>query len=131
MGIKLDLTDQRFGRLTVLQKAGKTKDHKTVWKCHCDCGNDCLVAAGSLRSGNNVSCGCHRAEQTRLRSLTHGHTVDYRQTPEYETWKAMRSRCLYPKDENYKYYGGRGITVCKRWRKFVNFLADMGRRPFN
>jgi len=43
----------------------------------------------------------------------------------------MRSRCLYPKDENYKYYGGRGITVCKRWRKFVNFLADMGRRPFN
>jgi len=43
----------------------------------------------------------------------------------------MRGRCLRPDDENYKYYGGRGITICKRWNKFVNFLADMGRRPFN
>jgi hypothetical protein len=131
MGIHLDLTDERFGRLTVIQRAGKTKAHKTLWKCRCDCGTIALVPAGSLRSGNNVSCGCHRAEQTRLRSLTHGGTIDYRCTPEYESWRAMKARCCDPNNANYKYYGARGITVCKRWMKFKNFLADMGRRPFN
>jgi hypothetical protein len=49
----------------------------------------------------------------------------------YRIWAAMLSRCTNPKATNYKYYGGRGITVCKRWLKFENFLADMGERPDN
>jgi hypothetical protein len=46
----------------------------------------------------------------------------------------MRSRCRNPKDTSYKDYGGRGITVCKRWQGpqgFQNFLADLGERPRN
>jgi hypothetical protein len=41
----------------------------------------------------------------------------------------MTQRCGNPKADNYKYYGGRGIKVCARWSKFVNFLTDMGERP--
>lgn len=41
----------------------------------------------------------------------------------------MRDRCLNPKRHNFKFYGGRGITICERWLEFANFLADMGERP--
>lgn len=47
----------------------------------------------------------------------------------YQSWKAMRQRCLNPNHDAFKWYGGRGITVCKRWSLFKNFLADMGKRP--
>ncbi len=51
-------------------------------------------------------------------------------TPEYRSWQMMKNRCHNPKARDYAYYGGRGISVCKRWREsFVNFLADMGRKP--
>ena len=48
---------------------------------------------------------------------------------EYLTWMAMKARCLNPKHHAYRYYGGRGITVCQRWLTFPNFLLDMGTRP--
>jgi hypothetical protein len=41
----------------------------------------------------------------------------------------MKDRCLNPNSEQYKYYGGRGITICDRWMDFANFLADMGKPP--
>jgi hypothetical protein len=49
--------------------------------------------------------------------------------PEYGAWASMRRRCANPSDNAYRYYGGRGITVCERWQKFENFYADMGPRP--
>jgi hypothetical protein len=50
-------------------------------------------------------------------------------TPEYGVWLTMRRRCDTPSVERYPEYGGRGISVCDRWHKFENFIADMGRRP--
>jgi hypothetical protein len=51
-------------------------------------------------------------------------------TPEYRAWQTMRLRCLNPKNQAYPRYGGRGITVCDRWKDSPeNFLADMGRKP--
>lgn len=50
-------------------------------------------------------------------------------TPEYRSWRAMRTRCENPKHHAYARYGGRGITVCDRWKDYSNFLSDMGRRP--
>jgi len=47
----------------------------------------------------------------------------------YGVWKNMVRRCVNPKDAMYHLYGGRGIKVCERWRKFEFFLADMGHPP--
>jgi hypothetical protein len=48
----------------------------------------------------------------------------------YESWRSMRNRCLNSNSKNFKYYGGRSITVCERWlNSFENFLEDMGERP--
>lgn len=49
---------------------------------------------------------------------------------EYRSWTHMIRRCTDPKNKDYHHYGGRGITVCKRWLKsYHNFIADMGYRP--
>lgn len=50
-------------------------------------------------------------------------------TPEYRSWQMMRNRCKNKRAQDYRYYGGRGITICERWDSFENFLADMGERP--
>lgn len=50
-------------------------------------------------------------------------------SPLYQTWADMKTRCSNPNSRLYKYYGGRGITVCERWASFTNFLEDMGERP--
>jgi len=59
---------------------------------------------------------------------THGHTRNG-ETPTYYIWCAMQRRCFNANTKDYPNYGGRGITVCDRWRQFENFLADMGERP--
>jgi hypothetical protein len=50
-------------------------------------------------------------------------------TPTYHTWEQMRQRCNDRNCKDFKWYGARGIRVCKRWNSFSNFLADMGVRP--
>lgn len=50
-------------------------------------------------------------------------------SPTYRIWQGMFARCGNPKTDSFKYYGARGIKVCKRWLVFENFLADMGERP--
>lgn len=67
-----------------------------------------------------------RNQGTRNPNYRHGHKVSG-ETPIYRAWRKMLDRCLRASEQNYKYYGGRGIKVCKRWRVFSNFLADMGR----
>ena len=71
MGKKLDLTGQRFGRLLVLCECGRQDNH-ILWKCRCDCGNECVVRGTYLTDGRTASCGCYRRETTRRRSTTHG-----------------------------------------------------------
>jgi hypothetical protein len=64
----------------------------------------------------------------RLR-IKHGHHVNHKPSPTYASWHGMLQRCLNPNNKRYYDYGGRGITVCERWRDFQPFLADMGERP--
>lgn len=47
----------------------------------------------------------------------------------HTSWRKMRERCLTPTCPQYRYYGGRGITICERWLSFANFVLDMGVRP--
>lgn len=56
----IDLTNQRFGKLTVLYVAKREPKKQTLWRCKCDCGNECDVSIENLRSGHTQSCGCLR-----------------------------------------------------------------------
>jgi hypothetical protein len=68
MAKKIDLTGQKFGKLTILEEVGRTKQGKVIWRCLCECGNFVDVSSISLRSGNTQSCGCYKREQTSKRS---------------------------------------------------------------
>jgi hypothetical protein len=116
-----------FGRRTVIGFAGVDASRQSFWVCQCSC-KDRTVSVhrkGSLTSGNANSCGCLHKEIISKMSRTHGHTVGGK-TVIYAIWCSMMARCRDGNSPGWKNYGGRGIKVCKRWRKFENFLADMG-----
>lgn len=115
-----DLSGKRFGRLTVTGRiAGKQK----TWKCICDCGKESSARSDHLHEGRVVSCGCKRLEDHVERLTTHGMT----NTRAYRIWRNMINRCHYEKYHERHLYGGRGISVCERWRSsFQNFIEDMG-----
>ena len=75
------------------------------------------------------SCGCFQREGAIQRATKHGHASRRRPSSAYRTWGHMLSRCRDSAVPEYRYYGGRGITVCERWLRFENFLADMGEPP--
>lgn len=115
---KIDLTGARFGRLLVIQEAGRAGRGEILWLCQCDCGNNHTVRRGCLTDGSTNSCGCLRREAKR----THGMA----RTALHRIWANMLGRVSNPNIPHYSYYGGRGIRVCDRWRSFENFYADMG-----
>ena len=125
---KIDLTGQRFHRLTVLQEAGRSTEQTVLWRCRCDCGTEIITRSAALRTNHTRSCGCLHSETARSQ-IKHGHARDTGSTDTYQSWEAMIQRCNNPNYGHYSYYGGRGITVCERWLDFRNFLADMGERP--
>jgi hypothetical protein len=118
----------RFGRWLVLGRSEQRGNREAYWACRCDCGTERVVRGGHLRRGESTSCGCWRRERASTMNLTHGHTAGS-ESSTYTTWASMLKRCSNPKTNGYRYYGGRGIAVCDRWRTFENFLADMGERP--
>lgn len=123
---RIDVTGQKFGRLSVLSMT--VRDRRTYCVCRCDCGTTKEIVTPSVISGRTKSCGCLARESAAAAHLVHGDCVG-KPTPEWTAWKSMHQRCTDPNCENWPHYGGRGITVCERWSKFENFLTDMGRRP--
>lgn len=129
---KQSLLGKQFGRLTVIEVGPLTKQGKIRWRCRCACGGELLSVGGNLQSGNTKSCGCLRVEVTVARNkvlmTTHGGSY----SAIYAQYRGMIARCAYKGAGSYKYYGGRGIRVCARWRGrkgFQNFCDDMGPRP--
>lgn len=124
MGKTIDITGQKFGRLTVTGKSVRLSLAGALWECSCDCGGTTVVNSLKLRTGKTQSCGCYRKEI--LDQTTHGLSNKSRT---YRTWKEMRNRCNNPNADNWKWYGGRGIRICPEWNDYAVFLADMGERP--
>ncbi len=121
-----DLTGRVFGRWTAVALAGKVKNGRAAYECRCECGTVRVVAASHLRDGSSSSCGCRRSEVTARRNTKHGMA----DTPEHNIWRLMKVRCLNKRHWAYRYYGGRGVKVCRRWLdSFTNFYEDMGPRP--
>lgn len=113
---------EKYGKLVVLSE-GERKRDRPAHLCRCDCGTETIVQASELRSGRVQSCGCLKF------ATRHGHVSHGKASPTYHSWCTMQQRCRNPQVQNYRHYGGRGITVCERWQSFENFLADMGERP--
>lgn len=118
---KIKMIGKKFGRYTVISKAGKSRHGKKRFKCFCECGSVKVVGGANLLNGNSKSCGCLRKDAPTKHGMWG--------TPEYRTWNQMIQRCTNPNTQSYKYYGGREIKVCKRWLKFENFYKDMGDKP--
>jgi len=129
-----DLTGQRFNRLLVLKRTDNDKWNHIQWLCKCNCGNITKIRQSNLTLRHTKSCGCLRKDNGGIGkkgvNKTHGHTANGKVTKIYNVWYSMRQRCSNPNKKDYKYYGARGIKVCKRWlHSFGNFLADMGEAP--
>jgi hypothetical protein len=128
-----DITGQVFGRLTVIGISHRYRRSPRIsivhWLCRCACGVEVAISTSDLRSENTRSCGCLLREISSRTNLTHGHTSGGWSTT-YRAWSEMKTRCYNPKRKKFENHGGRGITVCDRWRNsFENFLADMGEKP--
>lgn len=109
MGKVIDLTGQKFGRLTAIERIPRKKESgkHALWKCRCECGNFTFVTSDHLRNGNVKSCGKHNHNKSNSRL--------------FSIWLHMRNRCSNQKDKNFYNYGGRGIAVCDEWQN--DFLA--------
>lgn len=121
-----DLVKQKFGRLTVARFVGRSESKKRIYECVCDCGNTVTIYAQDLKRNHTKSCGCLRIDTTTKLKLSHG----LRHRAEYSNYSSMKNRVLNPKHQDFKYYGGRGITICAAWlESFANFFRDMGPKP--
>lgn len=118
MPAAINLTGQRFGRLTVEFRVG-TQNGSALWQCHCDCGKVVKAQTRYLRSGNIQSCGCIHSEQLAIRNrrnMIHGGCIEGQEERLYGVWHSMIQRCYDVKRKDYPNYGGRGIRVCEEWR---------------
>lgn len=118
----IDRTGERFGRLVITRFIRVDKNWNYIWECKCDCGNIINVRYNNLLNGSTKSCGCLKRERTIERSTKHGLSGGQgNYTRLYRIWLNMRQRCNNRRDQDYPYYGGRGIKVCKEWDNYAAF----------
>jgi len=99
-----------FGRW-LLVSGPETRKACLVFRARCECGTEKIVYRSSLLSGKSQSCGCLRTEKVSKACTLHG----MYSAPVYSVWRAMLQRCNNKKNQGYKNYGGRGVTVCPEW----------------
>lgn len=114
--IKYDLIGKRFGKLVVLDNMPSVKQQR-MWKCLCDCGGLKITSTKMLNSGQCITCGC----SAKTRAFKHGMSG----SKIYYVWFAMKKRICDKNSPDYYLYGGRGLKMDFRWKKFDKFYKDM------
>lgn len=107
-----DITGFRFGRFLVVGYSHSVNG--ACWKCLCKCGATRIIKGSTLRTGYRKSCGCLVVNGTATHRMSH--------TRLYRTYIGMKDRCYRENSKDYKYYGGRGIKICRGWRRVDAFL---------
>lgn len=119
----LDMTGQKHGRLTVIERAEdyvSPKGKKEIqWRCICDCGNEITVRRSNLIYNHTTSCGCAKKGV----HMKHGDALLGNPSRLYAVWASMLQRCENKNKASYKRYGGRGIKVCREWHDYSVFKA--------
>jgi len=122
----IEMAGKKYGQLTAIRPTGARSSRSLAWLCLCDCGKEFEGDGAEIRRGGIVSCATCASAKKLEAVTTHGLTKH----PVYVIWTAMKCRCYNPNSEAFKNYGGRGITVCDRWRdSFERFFQDMGEKP--
>lgn len=117
MNIPQDLAGKVFGNFIAIRPTNERSLKSVIWECRCRCGHINFVPARKLKVSLRGYCvGC---------SPTKGCS----RHPLFKTWGAMIRRCTNRSNDNYRFYGGKGIRVCARWLDFDLFASDMGERP--
>jgi len=127
MGKFIDLTGQKFTRLTAVKRVG-THIGMTMWLFKCDCGNEIIRQGAFIRNGTYKSCGCWKRDTRHLHKphFKHGFFAN----PLGDIWYALIYRCENPNCNSYKHYGGRGIKVCGKIKSGPQSIIDIiGNRP--
>ena len=117
----LELTGQRFGKLTAVKWVSTNRQGNSEWLCKCDCGKEVVVNSQRLKSGKTKSCRCFNSEVTTKRNKERT-KYNVKNNRLYRIYYGMRSRCYNSKNDHYPDWGGRGIKICKEWLdSFDNF----------
>lgn len=116
----IDLTGQRFGRLTVIRRY-KKPGHMVYWNCICDCGNSHIAAGAYLKNGKIKSCGCLHKEESAVRAKHQFTKHADSGSRLYRIWKSMHTRCKNKNSKSYHDYGERGISICQEWNDYLKF----------
>lgn len=126
MGKTLDLEGKTFNRITVIRRAGRTNAGKAKWFCLCSCGTEFVAVGVDIKNGRIKSCGCYQREMINWSVKKHGKS----KSNLYSVWTGMKQRCFNKKERCYKYYGGKGVTVCDEWlhdfEAFFNWANENG-----
>lgn len=121
-----DLIGKTYSRLTILESSGIDKGGHRLVRCKCSCGKEKIVRISHIVNNEIMSCGCLEKENQKYGSITHG----LARTMIYRIWAGMIQRCYNHNEKIYKYYGGRGIRVCDKWKNsFSDFFLDVGSPP--
>lgn len=112
----LNLNKPKDSVLTVLNFMDGFK--KPTVNCDCICGVNKTVRLDHFLNGRTLSCGCIRDERTKKANTKYFPVIE----DVYSSWLSMMRRCYKPEYIHYKYYGGKGVHVCKEWHDYQNFL---------
>lgn len=135
MAARKSYDGHKFGRLMVIETIFGAGDTKL--RCTCECGTELLALAYNVKGGNTRSCGCLAKETAAKRGRSVAPELGARNrrhgmsgTRTYQSWRDAKVRCFNSGSAHYHRYGGRGISMDKRWvDSFDAFLADMGECP--